>query len=39
MSGAHNFVAYAHARASNKETLVAVPIYVGAPPTATPRAR
>jgi hypothetical protein len=38
MSGAHNFVAYAHSRLSNKETLVSVPIYVGAPPTPTPRA-
>jgi hypothetical protein len=36
-SGAHNLVAYAHARSTNLESTVAVPIFVGAAPTATPQ--
>ena len=37
VSGAHQFNAYALPRASNMATVVSVPIFVGTPPTATPR--
>lgn len=36
-SGGHTFTAYAHSSLTGQETVVAVPIYVGAAPTPTPR--
>jgi hypothetical protein len=35
--GGVTFFAYAHGLVSGQETVVSVPVFVGAPPTPTPR--
>jgi hypothetical protein len=37
VSGGHDFVAYARSALTGEETVVSVPVFVGAAPTATPR--
>ena len=37
ISGGHDFVAYARSALTGEETVVSVPVFVGAAPTATPR--
>jgi hypothetical protein len=36
-NGGHDFVAYAHSSITGQETVVSVPIFIGAAPTPTPR--
>jgi hypothetical protein len=36
-SGAHTLSCYAHSSVTGQEASVSVPIFLGAPPTATPR--
>jgi hypothetical protein len=36
-NGGHTFYAYAHSAVTGQETVVSVPLYVGTPPTPTPR--
>jgi hypothetical protein len=37
LNGAHMLVAYAHSSITGKETVLSVPVFLGIPPTATPR--
>lgn len=37
VSGGRNFVAYARSLVTGRETVVSVPVFVGAPPSPTPR--
>ena len=36
-TGGHTFYAYARSSVTGQETVTSVPIFIGAPPTATPR--
>ncbi len=38
-NGGHSIVAYAHSTVTDQETVVSVPVYIGAAPTPTPRPR
>jgi hypothetical protein len=37
LNGAHMLFAYAHSSITGRETIVSVPVFLGAPPTSTPR--
>jgi hypothetical protein len=37
VSGGRNFVTYARSALTGRETVVSVPVFVGAPPSPTPR--